>query len=186
MGPWGSLRVVLNSHGSLLSVHHTSTCAIIQVDVCHLHPFRQGLGIDSIVVVLCTDLNASCKAEKPWLRFAWSSQIMLKRRLRFGRDWLLHFMPCQFCSNMCVCTYWAICMIKWLCIWASAYTEPFHHVYGPGTCRPAMVQRKQQCKYSRPCCIAQMCMMTIPVVTITTMKLQCDREPLEGHLKHCA
>lgn len=76
--------MVLNGHGSLLSVHHTSTCAIVEVDVCHLYTFRQRLGIYGVVVVLCTDLNASCKAEKPSLRCAWSSQIMLNRKPRFG------------------------------------------------------------------------------------------------------
>ena len=108
MGAWGSFRVVLNGHGSLLSVHHTSTCAIIEVDVCHLYTFRQRLRIYSVVVVLCTDLNASCMADKALLRCAWSSQIMLNRIPQFGRNWLSQFMPCQYCSNTCICICRAI------------------------------------------------------------------------------
>lgn len=92
--------MVLNCHGSLVSVHHTSTCAIIEVDVCHLYTFRQRLGIYSIVVVLCTNLNASCKPEKPSSMFAWSCQIMLNDMAWFGRDRVLQFMPCQYYSYM--------------------------------------------------------------------------------------
>ena len=91
MGARGGFRMVLNGHGPLLSIHHTSTCAIIQVDVCHLYPWRQRLGIYSIVVVLCTDLNASCTAGKASLRCAWSSLIMLNGDgLAIG---LVHAMP---------------------------------------------------------------------------------------------
>lgn len=32
------------------------------------------------------------------------------------------------CRFACI---WAMCIAERLCIWASAYTEPFHHAYGP-------------------------------------------------------
>lgn len=52
MGAWGRLRVVLDGHGPLASVHHASTGAIIQVDVGNLHLLRESGGVHGVVVVL--------------------------------------------------------------------------------------------------------------------------------------
>lgn len=60
---WGCLWVVLDGHGLLLSPHHASASAIIQVDVGHLHTSGQGLWVHSKVVVLGADLNAPCSAD---------------------------------------------------------------------------------------------------------------------------
>ena len=99
--------MVLNRHGSLLSVHHTSTCAIIQVDVCHLHTFRQCLGIYGIVVILCADLNASCKAGKVSLKCA-RLKSMLNR---------YYGLAGTGCCSSCHASFAAIC--------ASTRTGPY-------------------------------------------------------------
>mmetsp|Transcript_28396 Transcript_28396/g.62411 ORF Transcript_28396/g.62411 Transcript_28396/m.62411 type:complete len:214 (-) Transcript_28396:1040-1681(-) len=59
MGPGGGLGVVLDGHGLLLLVHHACACAVIQVDVGHLHTSWQSLGVHCEVVVLGADLNAA-------------------------------------------------------------------------------------------------------------------------------
>ena len=57
-------RVVLNGHRPLGWPDHASTGAIVQVDVGHLHTFRERLGVHCIVVVLCANLDAACMALK--------------------------------------------------------------------------------------------------------------------------
>ena len=52
MGPRGGLRVVLNSHGPLAGVHHSGTCAVIEVDVGDLDIIWEGCWVHSVVVVL--------------------------------------------------------------------------------------------------------------------------------------
>ena len=52
MGAGRSLRVVLNGHRPLASIHHASTCSIIQVDVSDLNILGQSCWVHSVVVIL--------------------------------------------------------------------------------------------------------------------------------------
>jgi hypothetical protein len=60
VGPGGRLGVVLDAHRFHRLAQEARACAVVEVDVCHLHVARERFGVDGVVVVLRADLDAAC------------------------------------------------------------------------------------------------------------------------------
>ncbi len=54
--------MVLDAHGLLGLAQQPRACAVVEVDVSHLHVIRESGRVDCVVVVLRADLYPACAA----------------------------------------------------------------------------------------------------------------------------
>lgn len=62
VGARGRLGMVLDAHGLLGLAQQPRACAVVEIDVSHLHVVRKCGRVDCVVVVLCADLYPACAA----------------------------------------------------------------------------------------------------------------------------